>query len=46
MKYKHLNYYFKPTNEFHRQGVRNFYSLQDKVKDKHLNERYKKLGFI
>ena len=45
-QYKHLNYYFKPTNEFHRQGVKNFYSLQDKVKDKHLNERYKKLGFI
>ena len=45
-QYKHLNYYFKPENEFHKQAVKNFYTLSDKVTDKHLLQRYKKLNLI
>ena len=45
-QYKHLNYYFKPENEFHKQAVKNFYTLSDKVTDKHLIQRYKKLNLM
>jgi len=44
--HKHLNYYFLPEIEFHGQGVKNFYSISNKVSDEDLIERYKKLKFV